>query len=155
MSDRYEGDYPTVQPKAKVDPNFEPPKQHLIRNIMMDKPVTVNPDDDIMKVVQILLKKKITGVPVVNQNEEIVGIVSEKDIFKLILNGAFHPGPTGKVVEYMTEDVTCVSPEQDVFFLANLFYNHHFRRVPVVENKKVVGVISRKDVLKVIQELGA
>ena len=68
-------------------------------------------------------------------------------------NGSFHELPGGTVSRYMTEDVKTVAPETDIFVVADLFLKNHFRRVPVLNGKKLVGQISRCDVLAAVQDI--
>jgi CBS domain-containing protein len=106
-----------------------------------------------MDVVKLLSDKKITGVPVVD-NGALVGVVSEKDTFKLILHGAFTQVPTGQVKEIMSTNVETVKPEDDVFFIAQKFFDRNYRRLPVVDGDKVLGIISRRDILECIRKMG-
>jgi CBS domain-containing protein len=107
-----------------------------------------------MDVVNLLSQHKITGVPVVGTEGELLGIVSEKDTFKLILDGGFNQSLAGAVDRVMSKNITTVKPSDDVFLIANLFYKNNYRRLPVVENGKVVGLISRRDILECIKSMG-
>ena len=151
---RYEGDYPTVKASLPRDAQFEAPKLMFAKDIMSKRLITVKPDAMVMDVVNLLSQHKITGVPVVGDSGELLGIVSEKDTFKLILNGGFNQALAGTVDRIMSKEVTTVKPNDDVFMIANLFYKNNYRRVPVVDNGKVVGLISRRDILECIKGMG-
>jgi CBS domain-containing protein len=155
MSDkRYDGDYPTVKASLPRDAQFEAPKVMLARDIMTKRLITVGPEAMVMDVVNLLSQHKITGVPVVGTEGELLGIVSEKDTFKLILDGGFNQSLAGAVDRVMSKNITTVKPSDDVFLIANLFYKNNYRRLPVVENGKVVGLISRRDILECIKSMG-
>ena len=119
----------------------------------MDKVVhTLRPDTDIQDAVSFLLDKRVTGAPVVNEANELVGILSEKDCLKLLaLGDDGHAPPSGTVADYMTSNVTSIPPRMNIYFAAGMFLNDHVRRFPVVEGGKLVGAITRFDILRAIR----
>jgi len=152
---QYDGDYPTApSTNQSKDINYAEPARVFAKDIMSTKLITVLPDDPIMKVVDLLSKHRISGMPVIDQEGHLAGVISEKDTFKLILQGKFTQALAGKVSDYMSTEVETVSPEDDVFKIANLFYSHSYRRLPVIKDGKVAGLISRRDILKTIQDMG-
>ena len=153
MHDRYQGDYPTVASEIPRDVNFEAPKRVMASDIMSDGVISVTPETHVMDVVKLLSAKRITGVPVV-EDGKLVGVISEKDTFKLILNGGFTQAPTGKVKAVMSTKVATVKPTDDVFRIAQMFYDNNYRRLPVVDGDEVVGIISRRDILECIKKMG-
>ena len=120
-----------------------------VAEIMTTRIVTLQHDLEIHEAIQVLLRHKISGAPVVNADEELVGILSEKDCLRMFVEGAYDNRPGGgKVFDYMpTKIVTCVE-EDDLFAVASLFFKNSFRRLPVLRRGKLVGLISRSDVLK-------
>jgi len=126
---------------------------HTVQHYMSKKVVTVNKDLFIYAAIDKLLHHRISGTPVVDDSGNMVGILTEKDCLRIMANGSFHEMPGGSVSRYMTEDVKTVSPETDIFVVADLFLKNHFRRVPVLEGKKLVGQISRCDVLVAVQDI--
>ena len=105
----------------------------------------------IFDAVDFLLKQRRTGAPVVNDDDELVGMLSEKDCLKLLTTGEDNDMPSGTVSDYMTSEVQTVPPNMNVYFAAGLFLNTHVRRFPVVDQGKLVGVITRFDILRAIQ----
>jgi CBS domain-containing protein len=154
LNKRYDGDYPTVQGALPREAQYEAPKMVLVDEFMSKKLISVGPDADAMDVVNLLSQHRITGVPVVDDAGHLLGVVSEKDTFKLILNGGFNQSLAGKVSDIMSQEVVTIKPSDDVFMVANLFYKSNFRRLPVVDDGKVVGMVSRRDVLECIKEMG-
>ena len=123
----------------------------------MDQVVpTIGPDMQIMKAVDYLLRHRVTGVPVVDSNGNLLGIITETDLLKLVTEGIQGQPPTEAIVaEYMTTDVVTVPPTMDIYYVAGIFLKNKFRRLPVVEDGKIVGAITRFDLLRVVQALSA
>ena len=117
---------------------------------------TLSPETRIMEAVDFLLHHRVTGAPVVDSDGDLVGIVTETDLLRLVTEG-YHgqPPPEGTVAEYMTTDVVTVPPTVDIYYVAGMFVNKKFRRLPVVKSGKVVGSITRYDLLRVIRMLSA
>lgn len=111
----------------------------------------VRPETEILEAVRSLLRHGVTGAPVVNEAGDLVGILTEKDCLKLLTMGVEANVPRGRVADFMTTEVITISPEMDIYFTAGLFLKHTFRRLPVVENGKLVGAITRFDILRVIE----
>jgi len=121
----------------------------------MDKVVhTVREDTDIIVAVDILLEHHITGAPVVNDANEVVGILSEKDLLRLLAEGVDNEAARGTVADFMTKQVRTVTPNMNILFCAGMFLGDVVRRFPVVENGKLVGAITRFDILRGVRELG-
>jgi len=119
----------------------------------MDRYVdTVAPDMDVLDAVDFLLHKRVTGVPVLAPSGEMVGILTETDCLKLLAKGADHDMPRGKVADFMTREVRTIPSKMDVYYAAGIFLQVNFRRLPVVDGGKLVGVITRFDILRAIQQ---
>ena len=125
-----------------------------VSDYMDKKFTTLHPDMDIYEAIQILLEQRITGAPVVDKKENLVGILSEKDCLGTIVHGAYSSVPGGgKVKDYMTEKVDTIHPDLDIFTVADRFLNCHYRRLLVVKDNKLVGQITRRDLLRAIQKV--
>ncbi|MBL7022682.1 MAG: CBS domain-containing protein [Candidatus Marinimicrobia bacterium] len=123
-----------------------------VRDYMTSKVVSVKPDIDVCRAIELLLDNKISGAPVVNNDNELVGILSEKDCIQIMANESFHDFPCGLVSDYMTEPCKTLHPNDDIYTAVDMFLHSMYRRAPVLENKKLVGIISRRDILKAIQK---
>ncbi len=123
-----------------------------VRQYMDEVVQTLSADEEILRAVHFLLEKKVTGAPVINERREVIGMLSEKDCLRLLSEGKDQKDyPTGKVSEYMTTNVTTVSPHMNIYFVAGMFLRDVVRRFPVVENGVLVGAITRFDILRAIE----
>ncbi len=114
---------------------------------------TLRPEIDIYDAVDFLLHHHVTGAPVVDHHNNLIGIVTAKDCLRLLSAGAGDEKtlPRGRVSDYMTRDVICIPPKMDIYFAAGIFLTNNFRRLPVVLNGILVGAITRFDILRVIR----
>ena len=124
----------------------------VVKNYMITRLITLTRDMDVYFAIGLLLKNRISGAPVIDDNNNLVGILSEKDCLRIFANGSFYDMPGGTVSNFMTDVVSTVKPNSDLFSVADVFLQHNFRRMPVVKGKKLVGQISRRDVLRAIQD---
>ena len=118
--------------------------------IMKTDLVTVTRDTPIYEAIGILVDNNITGLPVVNDDMTLAGIITEKDVMKLLYVNMNEPG---KVEDFMTEKVISFDHQDSLIDIAESFMNNHFRRVPILANGKLAGIISRKDIIAYISKL--
>ena len=108
--------------------------------------VSVAPSSTVLEALKVMAEKEI-GAVIVIDNEHLVGIFSERDYArKVVLQGK--ASKDTPVREIMTDTVVCVRPEQTVDDCMNLMTDKRIRHLPVLEHKKVIGVISIGDVVK-------
>ena len=143
----------------------------LAKDIMTAEVVTVREDATVEEIVKILFEKNIGGVPVVNDKNEVVGIVTEGDLifrskklqippyFSMLGGFVFLQGSKAieeqvkkmvgyKAEEIMTKKVVTVDEDTDLEEISTIMVNKNINRVPVVVKGKLVGIISRKDIIK-------
>jgi CBS domain-containing protein len=118
--------------------------------IMKTDVITVARDEDICEAIRIMVLNNVTGLPVVNEDGTMAGILTEKDVLKL-LHGAADKG--GAVEEFMTTDVVSFGPDDSLEDIADCLMRCRFRRVPIVHQGKLVGILSRKDIIGYISNL--
>lgn len=141
---------------VRVEPVKTIEKQPIqVEDHMSKRLITFRPDQTIDDVIQVLLNKKISGGPVVDDQGKLCGVISEGDCLKEVVKGKYNNTPSlhGKVSEHMATDIKTVNPEMNIFEAAQLFLNMKLRRFPVIENGKLVGQISQKDVMRAVQNL--
>ena len=119
----------------------------------ISKPLfTVNPDTDIFEAVDTLVAHKASGAPVIDDKGDLVGILTEKDCLRMLSSAAYGSLVSGKVRDFMSEVKLSVPAQMDIFAAVQAFLASNFARLPVLEHGKLVGTISRKDMLRGIQE---
>ncbi len=128
-------------------------KLPTVRDYMTTKVRTLRPETPILEAVDLLVKHQISGAPVVDDQDRVVGMLSEKDCLPLIAKGVNHTPPEGTVSEFMAVDPSVLPPDMDLYYAAGVFLKKIYRRFPVVENGKLVGVISRRDILRAIHKI--
>ncbi len=121
----------------------------LVEDYMTRSLITFNKDQLVIEVMETLVQKKISGAPVVNDHNELVGIISDGDCMKQISESRYYNMPIGdmKVEQFMDTNVQTIDKKTNIFDCASLFYKHDCRRFPIVEDGKLIGQISRKDIL--------
>jgi CBS domain-containing protein len=120
---------------------------------MATRLVTLQPDTEILRAVHTLLENDIAAAPVVDENENLVGILTERDCMRVVLNAGYHSEYGGLVAEYMSKDVDTIEAEESIVDAAKLFLGERFHRYPVIENGRLVGQISRRDVMRALEKL--
>jgi len=143
-------------------------------DVMVSNVITVGPDATVQEVAGLLLKNRISAVPVVSQNGDILGIVSEGDMLRRVeahtlrhrswwlrlltadteLRNEFVKSYSHKVVDVMTRKVLTVSPETPLGEIASVLEKNGIKRVPVVKDGKLVGIVSRANLLQAIATIG-
>ena len=126
--------------------------QPNVKTYMTTRLITLRKDMDVYFAIGLLLKNNISGAPVIDNDNNLCGILSEKDCLRIFANGSFYDMPGGSVSQFMTDVVLTVEATSDLFSVADKFLKHNFRRMPVVKGKKLVGQISRRDILRAIQD---
>ncbi len=126
-----------------------------VSDFMTRNLITFRPDQSILEVMEMLVKKRISGGPVVNRKNELVGIISEGDCLKELSDARYHNHPVEdvKVEMHMIKNVDTIDGEMNVLDAANKFLESKHRRFPILENGKLVGQISQSDVLRAALEL--
>ena len=117
--------------------------------------ITFKPDQSIQEVISVIINKKIAGAPVLDEQHHLVGIISEKDCLRLIVDQAYYnmPAETRKVSDYMTPSVRTLSSKTNVVEAAIEFLNSPIRRFPIVDDGMLIGQVSRRHILKAAQNI--
>ncbi|MDN3595722.1 CBS domain-containing protein [Zunongwangia endophytica] len=121
----------------------------LVEDYMTSSLTTFKQEQSVAEVMEALLRNKISGAPVINDRNELVGIISDADCMKQISESRYFNMPIGdmKIENYMSTDVAVIDKNISIFDCAQRFYSNSYRRFPVVEHGKLIGMISRKDIL--------
>ena len=133
----------------------KPQTYESVINYMARDLITFRLDQDINEAIDAMVNHEISGAPVLNDKDELVGIITEKDCLRMIIDMTYHNQALSKskVADYMTANPITISPENDVLDVVEAFLNSNFRRFPVVDKGKLIGQISRRDILKAAMKI--
>lgn len=122
-----------------------------ISDIMKTDVITIRDDTSVIDVIKVLGEHNITGAPVVDAQNNLVGIVSEKDVmslaYKLTSGNLGQCSRSKKISDVMTREIVTFRPDDNIADVCQCFMYRSIRRVPVVEDGKVVGLVSRRDII--------
>jgi CBS domain-containing protein len=124
-----------------------------IRRYMATELVTLRPDMDVLEAISTLVEHQLSGAPVVDAFGSLVGLLTERDCIEVLLQAGYHGDPGGRVEAFMSREPETVEASASLFDVARRFATSRFRRFPVVENGRLVGLISRRDVLRHVLDI--
>ncbi len=133
----------------RILPKKEELKPALVSDYMSTKLITFKPNQPIAEVMQTLIKRKISGGPVVNDDNELLGVISEGDCIKQISDSKYYNLPLNDAIveNHMVKNVETIDGNLNIFDAAKQFIDSKRRRFPIVKKGKLVGQISQKDIL--------
>jgi CBS domain-containing protein len=125
------------------------PSKLTVSDIMTTQLVLFTPEQSIHDVMQAFIKYRISGGPVVDEKGKLVGVISEADCMKEISDSRYFNMPIldKSVGHFMTENVDTIESTLSVFDAASKFSKSSRRRYPVLEKGRLVGQVSRKDIV--------
>ncbi len=143
------------------------------KDVMTKKVISVGPEDTILRAIRLMLQNKISGLPVIDMSGQLVGVVTEGDFLRRGENETLHrpprwieflmgPGPLAteyvhshgrKVREVMTNEVRSVTEDTPLEEVVNVMEKYHVKRVPVLHENKVVGIISRANIVRAVAKV--
>lgn len=131
--------------------SYEPITKYMAKDL-----ITFRRDTEINEVIDTLLEKRISGAPVLNDQNEVIGVIDDKDCLHVLVDSVYHNLPIRKriVDTYMTDVYKTISIDSDIVDVANEFLKSNFKRFLIVNSTgKLLGQISRRDILKAIQSV--
>lgn len=140
------------------------------RDVMVSPVLTIQPNASVRDVAKILLQHRVSAVPVVDGNGKLVGIVSEGDLLRRVESGTvkqrswwlrllageetlaaeYAKSHARKIADVMTSEVVTASPESPLGDIATLMEKHAIKRVPIVGNGQLVGIVSRANLIQAL-----
>lgn len=140
-------------------PNIQVNHPHRIltaRDVMTQSPVSIHPDVCIFEAINLLLKNNVTGMPVIDNDHHLVGILSEYDCLRVLASSDFYEAgetSTDKVSHYMTREVKTIRPHIGLYMVAQELLSQGVQRLPVVEDGIHLGMVTRAHVLRGIEQM--
>ena len=120
---------------------------YMARNL-----VTLTPETEINRAMNILLDRGISGAPVVDAGGWLVGVLSKKDCLKAALEASYYRDWGGTVDKYMSREVQTLEADTDILQAVKAFLDTPFRRFPVLQDGRLVGQLSRADALRAMRD---
>ena len=128
-----------------------------VSDYMSTELITFFPEQSVSEVIEKLIQHRISGAPVVDHEDRLIGVISEGDCLKQVSDSRYYNMPVGQsnVESHMAKNVETIDGNMNIFDAANKFLNSKRRRFPIVKDGKLVGQISQKDILKAALQLKA
>ncbi|MEE8057255.1 MAG: CBS domain-containing protein [Pseudomonadales bacterium] len=123
-----------------------------LKDYVQQDPITISPQSNLLEAVQLILLHKISGVCVVDEKKQLLGILSELDCLRGILGATYNQSGVGQVSEYMTTEIDVATLGEDIINVANEMMAKQQRRRPVVEGGKLIGQITCRQLLNAVKE---
>jgi CBS domain-containing protein len=118
-------------------------------SIMTEELVTIRPEASIREAIEMLIGKAISGLPVIDNQGHLVGVITEFAMLAMVYD---HEVRNQSVGQHMTREVITVNVDDPISRIADLCIVHRVRRLPVMRDGKLVGLIARRDVLKALYQ---
>jgi len=128
-------------------------KSIKVRDYMTTKLITFRPEEEIFEAIGVLQSSRISGAPVIDSNGQLVGMLTEGDCLTAIIKDLYYTEAGGKVVDFMSTEISTISPEDDIIDIAVEFQKQKRKRFPVLEDGELVGQISQRDILRAVLEI--
>jgi CBS domain-containing protein len=112
--------------------------------------VTISPELKLTEAIKLILRHNVSILPVVDARAELIGLITEYDIMNIAFSGN---AAETKVAEVMTREVVTFTPDTDIEILVNFCAKRRMHRVPIVDGKSVVGIVSRRDILREMDQI--
>ncbi|MGB0499387.1 MAG: CBS domain-containing protein [Rubricella sp.] len=119
---------------------------------MTRDPITLDPGEDVTRAASTLLRRRISGAPVVDADGALVGMLTAKDCFRAMLHASYHQERAGPVSAFMTSPVETIPADMGIIEAAELFLARPYRRFPVMEDGRLAGIITRLDLLAAFRD---
>ena len=121
-----------------------------VKKVMTKEVLSVHADTPIYRAMAMLTDHAISGLPVLDKEQRLVGILTEKDVLKILITSNI--GVDEKVEDYMTRNVVSFDEETSATTICEFFMKNPIRRVPIVKDGKLTGIVSRRDIIRLILE---
>lgn len=124
-----------------------------LKDYMLHNPIKMKPDDNVYEAIHQILAYKVSGVCVVGEHDQLLGVLSELDCLRAILSSVYNESPVGSVKEFMTKDVITVKLQDNIVDIAADMLKHKHRRRPVIQDDgKLIGQVTCRQLLRAVKE---
>ena len=140
----------TKTPRKKSETGELENHKITINNFVNGSVRSCSPDMDVYEAAKLLIKKGWTGVPIVDENDCLVGYLSAKDVLKHAYASKYDALPLAKVRDYMSTEITHIEWGTEIFEVVDMFINNFYQAYPVTRKGKYVGILFRSEILKAV-----
>jgi CBS domain-containing protein len=141
---------------ASLRPAPRRPTTIKARDFMTTDVVVFRTTQTLSEAIDVMVGRKLSGAPVLDEQGKVVGVLSEFDCMKVMVASSFHqegmPGMRA-ISELMSRKLHFVDPDADLYTISHLFITHRIRRVPVLDHGALVGLVSRRDIVRAMHTL--
>ena len=123
-----------------------------VKDYMAKPLITLKADLSAIEAMRLFLQKGISGAPVVGAKGELIGVLSEVDLMQVVIQDSYYDENAGIVADFMKFPVDTVDGNADIYSIAERFIREGRRRYPVMENSQLIGQISRRDILRAVDD---
>ncbi len=124
-----------------------------VNEYMKKELITLQSDMNIFSAIDLLIQHHISGAPVVDKKGDLIGILSERDCLDLMVEDYNQSSYLQKVSDFMSKDPVTIAADESLFTVAEMFIKNNYRRLPVLDKKKLIGQLSRYDILFALKKL--
>ena len=125
----------------------------IASDLMTTKLVTLSPCCDVFSAIDLLLKNRISGAPVVDEAGDFLGVFSERSAMEVVVNALYDGMPDAGLMPFVDTNPPTTTPDTDLLTICQTFLDQATRRLPVLEGRRLLGQISRRDVMRVASRL--
>ena len=123
------------------------------RDMMVSNLTTLSPDMDVLEALDVLLRHRISGAPVVDSEKRFLGIFSEKSCIRFVVNATYEQMPSNNLMAFVDTDPPVIESRTDLLTIAQTFLDGACRRLPVLDSSgRLLGQISRRDVMREVRD---
>lgn len=123
------------------------------RDLMVSNLMTLSPDMEVIDALDVLLKRRISGAPVVDEDRQFLGIFSEKSCMRFVVDAAYDGLPSSNLMSFVDTNPPVIESETDLLTIAQTFLDASCRRLPVLDQYgRLLGQISRRDIMGAFRE---
>ncbi|MEO1618721.1 MAG: CBS domain-containing protein [Planctomycetota bacterium] len=135
-------------------PNTAHNRLHVrARDMMVSNLITLSPDMEVFDALDVLLRHRISGAPVVDDDRKFLGIFSEKSCIRFVVDAAYEQMPSNQLMSFVDSDPPTISPDTGLLSIAQTFLDAACRRLPVVNDAgRLLGQISRRDLMREVRD---
>ena len=126
-----------------------------VEKIMSAAVVTVSPNEEVLHAIRTMVERRLQAVPVVDNRGNVVGVLADRDCMKVVFRAAYHQEWGGPVREFMDAKAILIEAGTPVVEIPEFVVSHPHALYPVVKNNRLIGQVTRRDIMKTLLEFEA